>query len=612
MSTAPPRREPPFDSATFVASLPRKPGVYRMYDARGNVLYVGKARHLRERLASYFVPSHLHPKVQAMVAQVANIEITITRSETEALLLEYNLIKELKPRYNVLLRDDKSFPYIRLDSAHEFPRLSYYRGPRVQPARYFGPFPHAHGVREVLQHIQKVFRIRNCRDSFFAHRSRPCLQHQIGRCSAPCVGLIDRDSYAADVAAAVRVLEGRNHEVLEDLALRMERAAAALDFETAARFRDQLAALKSIQAQQIVAAASDRDADLFAICGEVGDYVITVMHVRGGRMLGTSQRRLRTMADSDAALANFILQFYTTAAPPREILTSIELADAAALAAAITAQQRDAAVVVRRPRRGIAARWLALAVENAAQALRMRAARGTESTAQRAALGALLGLEQPPARIECFDISHTQGEGTIAACVVFGADGPAKSEYRRFNITGVAPGDDYAALSQALTRRYARIEAGEVPMPQVLLIDGGAGQLACAKAALARFGLAAPRLAAVAKGPDRRAGQERLYLPESAAPILLAGHAALPLIQRIRDEAHRFAIAGHRRKRARRFNASILEAVPGLGPVKRREILKHFGGLQGVLRAGVDDFRAVPGIGPVLAQAIYDQMHPGD
>ncbi|MFO1427610.1 MAG: excinuclease ABC subunit UvrC [Steroidobacteraceae bacterium] len=602
-----------FDGRAFVATLPRRPGVYRMFSTAGELLYVGKAANLRDRVASYFNPGNLNPKVQVLVAQIAAMEVTVTRSETEALLLEYNLIKAHKPRYNVVLKDDKSFPYVWLTGAHEFPRLTSYRGPRNQPGRYFGPYPNAGAVAETLHFLRRIFRIRNCRDSYFANRSRPCLQYQIGRCSAPCVGLISAEDYSRDVATAVKVLEGRDVEVNEMLGARMEEAAARLEFEKAAALRDQLAALKEVQAQQIVAAEGERDVDVFAITGEPGGYAVSVMMVRGGRSLGTSAYFPRAaLAEPAEALASFIMQHYAEHTPPPEVFTDIALPEAEALAAALAARA-GAAVRVRRPQRGLGARWAELVRENAQQSLRMRLARGEGRQQQREALAALLGLAAPPERMECFDISHTQGEGTVASCVVFGVDGPLKKDYRRFNIAGIAPGDDYGALRQAIERRYGRIREGEVPRPDLLVIDGGAAQLAEVRTMLEAAGFADQPVVAVSKGPDRRPGQERLHLPGEAAPIVPgAASPALKLVQQIRDEAHRFAITGHRRRRARRFNESILEAVPGLGPAKRRALLRHFGGLQGVLRAGVADLELVEGIGAALARTLYDHLHPGD
>jgi excinuclease ABC subunit C len=602
-----------FDAKEFVAALPRRPGVYRMIDAAGSPLYVGKAKNLRDRVATYFSPANVNPKVQALVHQIAEIEVTVTNSETEALLLEFNLIKAHKPRFNVVLRDDKSFPYIRLCLDHEFPRLSFYRGARNLPGRYFGPFPSAGAVKESLQQLQKLFRIRNCRDTFFANRSRPCLQHQIGRCSAPCVGLVTREAYAQDIDAAEKVLDGRSDEVNSDLQLRMEASADQLQFERAAVLRDQLAALKRIQAQQIVTADAERDVDVICIVGEPGEYAISVMLVRGGRNLGTTSYFPRgALAEPAEALTSFIMQYYATQEPPPEVLVSNELEDAQALSELLAARTSHA-VNLRRPARGLGVRWLDLNFENATQALRMRLAQREGAEEMLSALAQELDLPELPARIECFDISHTGGEGTVASCVVFGRDGPLKKEYRRFNITGVTPGDDYAALRQALARRYTRIREGEYPVPDLLLIDGGLGQINEVHSVLAPLGFDDVTLIGIAKGPERRPGQERLFIYGTEAPLVLEPHSpASRLIQRIRDEAHRFAISGHRRRRARRYNESILETVPGLGPAKRRALLRHFGGLQGILRAGTADFEQVAGIGAALARSLYDHLHPGD
>jgi len=606
-----------FDHKDFIANLPRRPGVYRMYSEpdqsdKSELLYVGKARSLRDRVGNYFLASNVDPKVQALVGHIARIEVTLTNSETEALLLEYNLIKEHKPRYNIVLRDDKSFPYIYLPAGHEYPRLVFYRGPRNLPGRYFGPFPSAGAVKETLQSVQKIFHIRNCRDTFFENRSRPCLQHQIGRCSAPCVKLISREDYARDIAAAVKVLEGRNDEVHGELARAMEQAAEGLQYERAAALRDQLAALKQVQAQQIVTAEGDRDIDVFALVGEPGEFAITVMIIRGGRNLGaTSYFPKGSLAEPGEALASFLMQYYAETPPPAEVLVNIELGESEALNAALT-QRAGTATRVWRPSRALPARWIAMTVENATQALRMRRARRADIEAMLQDLAALLGLATAPRRLECFDISHTAGEGTVASCVVYGPEGPIKKEYRRFNISGVTPGDDYGALRQALRRRYERIKAGEVPPPDVLLIDGGLGQINEVYTELEQLGFSSQKLVGVAKGPDRKPGQERLFVHGDSASIIPGPDSlGLRVIQRIRDEAHRFAITGHRKRRARRHNESILETVPGLGPAKRRALLRHFGGMQGLLRAGVNDFEAVSGIGTTLARTLYDHLHPG-
>jgi excinuclease ABC subunit C len=601
-----------FDHKAFTAALPRRPGVYRMFDAGHELLYVGKARSLRDRVSTYFAASNVNPKVQALVQQIADIEVTVTNSETEALLLEYNLIKAHKPRFNIVLRDDKSFPYVQLCGDHDFPRLAFYRGSRSAPGRYFGPFPTAWAVRDTLNQLQKLFRIRNCRDSFFANRSRPCLQHQIGRCTAPCVGLITREAYAQDVDSAVKVLEGRSDEVNATLQARMEEAASRLEFERAAQMRDQLAALKHIQAQQIVTAEGERDVDVFVIVGEPGEYAISVMLVRGGRNLGTTSYFPRAvLAEPEEALSSFMMQYYAAQEPPPEVLVGQKLEDIESLSQALTSRTSHA-VHVRCPSRGLGARWAELTRENAQQSLRMRVAQKQGLDEMFAALAAELELPEPPQRIECFDISHTGGEGTVASCVVFGPEGPLKKEYRRFNIAGVTPGDDYGALRQALERRYARVRDGDIPPPDLLLIDGGLGQIGAVHEVLAALGFGDLMLVGVAKGPDRRPGQERLFIYGAAAPRVPEAHSpASRLIQRIRDEAHRFAITGHRRRRARRYNESVLEAVPGLGPAKRRALLTHFGGLQGVMRAGVADLTEVAGIGAALARTLYDHLHPG-
>jgi excinuclease ABC subunit C len=601
-----------FDHKAFTAALPRRPGVYRMFDAAHELLYVGKARSLKDRVSTYFAASNVNPKVQALVQQIADIEVTVTNSETEALLLEYNLIKAHKPRFNIVLRDDKSFPYVQLCAEHEFPRLAFYRGARSASGRYFGPFPTAWAVRDTLNQLQKLFRIRNCRDSFFANRSRPCLQHQIGRCTAPCVGLIGREAYAQDVEAAVKVLEGRSDEVNATLQARMEEAAGRLEFERAVQIRDQLAALKHIQAQQIVTAEGERDVDVFAIIGEPGEYAISVMLIRGGRNLGTTSYFPRAvLAEPEEALSSFMMQYYAVQEPPPEVLVGQKLEDTESLSQALTART-SRAVHVRHPSRGLGARWAELTRDNAEQSLRMRLAQKQGLDEMLAALAAELELPEAPQRIECFDISHTGGEGTVASCVVFGPEGPLKKEYRRFNITGVTPGDDYGALRQALERRYTRVREGEIPAPDLLLIDGGLGQIAAVHEVLAELGFGDIMLVGVAKGPDRRPGQERLFVYGAAAPRVPEAHSpASRLIQRIRDEAHRFAIIGHRRRRARRYNESVLEAVPGLGPAKRRALLTHFGGLQGVMRAGVADLTEVAGIGAALARTLYDHLHPG-
>jgi excinuclease ABC subunit C len=602
---------PAFDVASFLASLPARPGVYRMFGADDTILYVGKARHLRNRVSSYFQGRAHSEKTQAMVSQVVRVEVTVTASETEALLLEYNLIKQHRPRYNVLLKDDKSFPYIHL-TAHEYPRLAYYRGAGKVPGRFFGPYPNSVAARETLLLLQKLFRLRPCEDSFFANRSRPCLQHQIGRCSAPCVGLVTREAYAQDLADALQILQGRNRELIAELGTRMEAAAGQLQFEAAARFRDQIAMLKQIQASQSVTRIRGADIDAVAIAGTGSDRCVSVVFVRGGRNLGSTNFFPKGgLGDDRETLPAFLAQYYLGREAPDEILVSQPVEDATALEAALR-ERAGRAVPIRSGVRGTRARWLTMARTNAELGLSMRASSRAGLLEQLESLRQALGLPRPLQRIECFDVSHTMGESAIAACVVLGSEGLIKSDYRRFNLRGLTPGDDFAGIRQAVSRHYARVQRGEFARPDLLIIDGGEGQLAAARDALAELCVEGLDVIGVAKGVDRRAGQERLFLAGRSMPLILAADsAALRLVQRVRDEAHRFAIAGHRKARSRSRRESLLEEIPGLGPAKRRELLKSFGGLQGVKQAAVEDLAKVRGIGRPLAELIYEKLNPG-
>jgi len=601
-----------FDALAVVANLPTRPGVYRMLDAKGCVIYVGKARNLKSRVGSYFRADQPHPKVVALVQQVCGIDVTITNSDTEALLLEFNLIKKFRPHYNILLKDDKSFPFLYLSTTHEFPRLSFYRGSRRIPGKFFGPYPSTPAVRDTLLQLQKVFRLRPCEDSYFANRSRACLQYQIQRCSGPCVGHVTKEDYATDVDAAVRVLEGRNDAVALDIAKRMDDAAQVLHYEKAATLRDQLSALKAIQAKQIVTADPDLECDAIAVTEAAGEYCIALMFIRGGQNLGTTHYFTRAaLADLGEVTAAFLAQHYLTHAAPSELLISEPIPDSDVLAEALSAHAGQR-VSIHCPVRGLKTRWVAMAHTNAVGALKMRLATHAGIAAQLAQLGTVLGLVAAPRRIECFDVSHTRGEATVASCVVFGVDGPIKADYRRFNIEGLAPGDDYGAMRQALMRRYRRLKAGEAAVPDVLLIDGGPGQLTEAAEMLVELGVSVQAVVGVAKGVERRPGKERLFILGRDEPLVLGGDSsALHVVQRVRDEAHRFAIAGHRARRGKARQSSVLEEVKGLGPQRRRELLKHFGGLQGIMGAGVDDLARVHGISPRLAESIYERLHPG-
>ncbi len=601
----------PFDLQSFLAALPARPGVYRMLGADDTILYVGKARHLKNRVSSYFHGRAHADKTHALLAQVKRVEITVTASETEALLLEFNLIKRHRPRYNVLLKDDKSFPYIHL-TAHEYPRLTFFRGTRKLPGRFFGPYPNSVATRETLLLLQKLFRIRPCEDAFFANRSRPCLQYQIQRCSGPCVGYVSQERYAEDVADAVKVLEGRNMEVIADLGRRMDAAAERLQFEDAARLRDRIAMLKQIQASQSMTRMAGQDIDVVAIAGSGPDYCVSVVFVRGGRNLGSTNFFPKGgIAGEGEALGAFLEQYYLARETPDEIVVSHPVEDADLLEQAL--QERvGRAVAIRGSVRGTRARWLEMARTNAALGLKMKAASRAGLDEQFEALGGELQLGRAPTRIECFDVSHTMGESAIASCVVMGPEGPVKSDYRRFNLRGLTPGDDYAGMRQAVERHFTRVLRGESPMPDVLLIDGGTGQLRAALDALEAVGAAPAVTLGVAKGADRRVGQERLFLAGQDTPLILAADSpALRLIQRVRDEAHRFAIAGHRKARDRTRRESLLEEIPGLGPARRRELLTAFGGLQGVRQASVEDLAKVHGISRPLAERIYERMNPG-
>ncbi|UCG71496.1 MAG: excinuclease ABC subunit UvrC [Chromatiales bacterium] len=603
----------PFDAKRFLATLTHRPGVYRMLDAQGQIVYVGKARDLKRRVASYFGAKAHHPKTQALMRVVDRVEVTVTASEQEALLLEYTQIQAHAPRYNVLYRDDKSYPYIRVTTQQEFPRFEFHRGSRKPPGRYFGPYPSAGNLREVLGQLQKLFQVRQCRDSFFANRSRPCLQHQIQRCTAPCVGLVSQADYARDVENAMRFLSGRNEQVLEDLVDRMEAASDALDFEGAARIRDQIAAVRQVQATQIVAGKQARDLDVIGAHSEAGVHCVALVMVRAGRVLGTRALFPKAAGAPDAAelLEAFIAQHYFEQSAPPEVLVSTQLETAELLGAALT-ERAGHRVAIHHRVRGTRRQWLEMAADNARESARLRLAANAGLGKQFTALGEVLDLDATPQRIECFDISHTGGEGTVASCVVWNAQGPLKSDYRRYNIREAAEGDDYGAMTEVVRRRYLRVQRGEAPMPDLILIDGGPGQLRAASGALEELQFPELPLVGVAKGAGRKPGREQLYRPGQDKPLRLAPDSpALHLVQQVRDEAHRFAITGHRQRRGRARQGSALEQIAGVGPQRRRALLQRFGGLQGLKRANVEDLANVPGISRDLAQRIFDYFHGG-
>ena len=595
--------KPHFDPKPFLRTLTEEPGVYRMIGADDKVLYVGKAKNLKRRVSSYFQKTLSSPRIAMMVAQVLRVDVTATRSEAEALILENNLIKSLAPRYNILFRDDKTYPYIEL-SGDEFPRLAYHRGAFTKGARYFGPFPNAWAVRESIHLLQKTFQLRTCENTVFANRSRPCLLYQIKRCTGPCVGLIEPAAYAAEVKLAARFLDGQASEVIDDLSARMHAAAERLAFEEAAACRDQVRALQAVLHKQFVDSGKDEDVDILAVVEEDGLICVNIAMVRGGRHLGDRPQFPSGAAVSEAhdSLLAFVEQHYGQHPLPARVLVN----------GAAEAVRETLAELVERPPAVVAPRftaekaWMEMAEKNARLAIQARA-RDTGRIEQRLeALREALGLDEAPQRIECFDISHTLGEATVASCVVCEAGAMKRSEYRRYNISGITPGDDFAAMRQALERRYGKVAAGEGVCPDLILIDGGKGQVSAARAILAEVGLEAVAMVGVAKGEGRKAGLETLIFPDGREGLALGGEsAALHLIVEIRDEAHRFAITGHRAKRGKARVGSKLEDIPGVGPARRRNLLAAFGGLDGVRNATVEDLCRVEGISHTLAEQIH-------
>ena len=600
----------PFDSRAFLKTLTTRPGIYRMLDGEGSVLYVGKAGNLKKRVSNYFRKTGLNAKTRVLVDQIIDVEVTVTGTEAEALLLESNLIKQYRPRYNVLLRDDKSYPYIYLSSEQDFPRLCLHRGARRKKGRYFGPFPSAGSVRESLHLLQKLFKVRQCEDSFFANRSRPCLQYQIKRCTAPCVGLISMARYAADVSHTVLFLEGRSSQVIDGLVADMEAAAATQDYEQAAVYRDQIVSLRRVQEKQYI--SNERgDADIVACLTDKGSACVQVFYIRGGRNLGNAVFFPKIPLETTAAavLSAFLPQYYLGKDVPSELLLSHTLEDSELLAEVLSTHAGHR-VALHSNVRGDRAQWIKMALSNAGLALTAHINTRKGFMGRLQSLTAALGLDEMPERIECFDISHTSGESTVASCVVFGLEGPLKSDYRRFNIRDIQAGDDYGAMEQALTRRYTRLKKGEGKLPDLLLIDGGKGQVSSACRALEELQITEVRIVGVAKGPGRKPGLETLHIPGHADALTLTAESpALHLIQHVRDEAHRFAITGHRQRRAKTRNTSPLEHIPGVGPKRRQQLLRQLGGLREVARAGVDDLARIKGINHRLAQQIYDAFH---
>ena len=605
-----------FDAKAFLKNVTGKPGIYRMYSTEGKVLYVGKARNLKKRLQSYFRSTGLSPKTELLMSQVADIDVTVTHTESEALLLENNLIKEYQPRYNVLLRDDKSYPYIYISDKDKYPRIDLHRGARKKPGRYLGPYPNAGAVRETINLLQKTFRIRQCEDSYFRNRSRPCLQYQIKRCTAPCVDLISEQAYRQDIKHALLFLEGKSSQIIEELVASMEKAAKKRNYEKAALFRDQISTLKAITERQHVSAEKG-DIDIIACATEGGQACIQVFYIRNGLNLGNRSYfpSLPEAMEIPDILAAFMPQFYLGREVPVNIILSSRPTDAGLIQQTLS-EKAGKKITLSTSVRGERARFLEMALNNARQALTSRLLSRTGLLQRFEALQEALQLESIPVRLECFDISHTQGEATNASCVVLTQEGPCKSDYRRYNIRDITPGDDYAAMRQALQRRYKKTKDDDEDsrkLPDVLFIDGGKGQLRQAVEVFDELGISSVLLVGVAKGEGRKAGLEKLVFSDGRPELHLdAESSALHLILQIRDEAHRFAISGHRAQRAKKRTQSPLEDIAGLGPRRRQTLLKHFGGLQGITRAGVEDLARIPGISNKLAQAIYGRFHVND
>ena len=614
--SAPAENVPAFDAKAFLATLPELPGVYRMLDAEGKVLYVGKAKSLKKRVASYFRENLPSPRIALMVRQIARVETTVTRSEGEALLLENNLIKRLAPRYNILFRDDKSYPYIVI-TRDEAPRLGFFRGTPDRRDDYFGPFPSSSAVRESIALLQRMFRLRTCEDSVFQNRSRPCLLYQIKRCSGPCVGLVSADDYARDVRYAALFLNGRQQEVIGRLGEAMQDAVAELAFEKAAVLRDQIQSLRQVQEKQYVESVKGEDVDILAVLSEDGLVCVNLAMVRGGRHLGDRAHFPSNAAGSDPAevLTAFLYQHYANHPAPERLYLNVAVTDEEL--APTLSETAGHGVRLSTARQAMHKAWVEMAEQNASLAIRARRTLLTRQEGRIEALRVALALdaaddaeEEGEMRVECFDISHLQGESTVASCVVFHGSGMRKSDYRRFNIKGVEPGDDYAAIRQAVLRRYEKIAVGDGVAPSLILIDGGKGQLAVAVDALEELGLAHLPIVGVAKGEARKPGLETLIFADGREPVQLPmDHPALHLIQEIRDEAHRFAVSGHRAQRSKTRRTSRLDEIVGIGPQRRKALIAHFGGLQGIAAADIEQLSGVPGISRELAERIFQALH---
>ncbi len=602
-----------FDAKAFLKTLTKRPGIYKMQSTDGEVLYIGKAKNLKNRVSSYFNKQNRSPKQQVMVSRIVTIDITVTHTEGEALLLESQQIKRYKPRYNICLRDDKSYPFIYISSLHDFPRITFHRGAKKRQGKYFGPYPSAGAVRETLKLIQKIFPVRQCEDSYYQNRSRPCLQYQIERCTAPCVDLVSKDDYAQDVENTLLFLEGKSDQLINQLIAKMEKAAEDLAYEQAATYRDQIVKTRNILEKHFVHGEKG-DVDIIVCAVKAGIACVQVFFIRNGQHLGSKTFFPKTIEEytPNKILQAFIPQYYLEKQVPYELIVSHELEEQELLQQVLSNQASHNVVISPRVR-AERLKWLQLAQTNVENALLTKLADKQGLYARFLSLQEELGCADTPKRLECFDISHTQGDQTVASCVVFDREGPVKSAYRRFNIEGITPGDDYAAIHQAVSRRFARLKKGEHESPDILLIDGGKGQVNEAEKALAELDIKNVMIVGVSKGPDRKPGMEKIILPgEQQSLDITPGASGLLLIQHIRDEAHRFAITGHRQRRSKAKKQSALEGIAGLGPKRRQLLLKQFGGMQGVSRAGVDALCSIDGISRQLAQRIYDTFHLQD
>ena len=601
-----------FVSKSFIDSLTQRAGTYQMMDSDGAVLYVGKAKNLKKRVGSYFRKSGVSAKTSALVKRISDIDITVTETETEALILEQNLIKKHRPVFNILMRDDKSYPYILLTDKDQWPRLAFHRGPKKQKGAYFGPYPSVNSVRESMSLLQRVFKVRQCEDSFFKNRSRPCLQYQINRCSGPCVDLATEEDYQTSVELTRKYLEGKSDEITKQLEQQMDLASDKMQYERAAEMRDQIKALRQVQAQQVIEKGRGI-IDVIAASLERGQACIHILYIRQGRILGSRSfyPKIQLSETVEDLLSEFLPQIYLNGHGrsdiPKEIITSNSFEGADALTKALE-HLINRRVKIKHSVRGARAKWMKLAARTANLNLQARLL-STQTVNQRfESLKETLRFESTPERIECFDVSHSSGESTVASCVVFDSNGPVKNDYRKFNIKGVKANDDYAAMKQALERRYKRLVNGEGQMPDILLIDGGKGQLSVARTTLAELGVVGVTIIGIAKGTTRKAGFETLIFAETNHAITDPDQAALHLIQQIRDEAHRFAITGHKQQRDKKRRISALEGIPGVGPKRRRDLLKHFGGIVEVKKASVADLMKVSNINKQVAESIYAEL----